>query len=74
LTNPCLPEFFNETYPALAGVIALGAVFVITVAEMIFSPGRSLCSGPEMENLTTDIRQSSIALGSAEVGSSSLGE
>jgi zinc transporter ZupT len=73
LTNPCLPAFFNETYPALAGAIALAAVFIITVAEMIFSPGRSLCSGPEMENLTTDIPRSSLVLGPAEVGAPGLG-
>ncbi|KAK4503770.1 hypothetical protein PRZ48_004685 [Zasmidium cellare] len=47
LTDPCLPSFFNEDYPAFAGAIALGAVFIITIAEMIFSPGRSICSGPE---------------------------
>ncbi|KAF2216745.1 hypothetical protein CERZMDRAFT_32346 [Cercospora zeae-maydis SCOH1-5] len=46
LIDPCLPPFFNEDYPALAGAIALAAVFMITIAEMIFSPGRSLCSGP----------------------------
>ena len=46
LADPCLPPFFNKQYPALAGAIALAAVFVITIAEMIFSPGRSLCSGP----------------------------
>lgn len=47
LTDPCLPSFFNEDYPAFAGAIALAAVFIITIAEMIFSPGRSICSGPE---------------------------
>ncbi|USW48968.1 Putative zinc/iron permease [Septoria linicola] len=46
LIDPCLPPFFNEQYPALAGAIALAAVFMITIAEMVFSPGRSLCSGP----------------------------
>ena len=45
LVDPCLPPFFNDDYPALAGAIALTAVFMITIAEMIFSPGRSLCSG-----------------------------
>ncbi|GAB7358614.1 hypothetical protein MBLNU230_g3844t1 [Neophaeotheca triangularis] len=46
LLDPCLPEFFNVQYEALGGAIALAAVFIITIAEMIFSPGRSLCSGP----------------------------
>jgi ZIP zinc/iron transport family len=46
LTDPCLPAFFTETYPAFAGAVALAAVFFITIVEMVFSPGRSLCSGP----------------------------
>jgi ZIP zinc/iron transport family len=45
LTDPCLPEFFTDTYPAFAGAVALAAVFLITIIEMVFSPGRSLCSG-----------------------------
>ncbi|KAF9737131.1 hypothetical protein PMIN06_001891 [Paraphaeosphaeria minitans] len=50
LVDPCLPPFFNQDYPALAGAIALAAVFMITIAEMIFSPGRSLCSGPTTDD------------------------
>ncbi|KAK7189733.1 zip zinc transporter [Paraphaeosphaeria sporulosa] len=50
LVDPCLPPFFNQDYPALAGAIALAAIFMITIAEMIFSPGRSLCSGPTSDN------------------------
>lgn len=45
LTDPCLPPFFNDQYPALPGAIALAAVFIISIVEMVFSPGRSLCSG-----------------------------
>lgn len=45
LTDPCLPPFFNDQYPAFAGAIALAAVFIISIVEMVFSPGRSLCSG-----------------------------
>ncbi|EME83686.1 uncharacterized protein MYCFIDRAFT_46261 [Pseudocercospora fijiensis CIRAD86] len=51
LTAACLPPFFNEQYPAFAGAISLAAVFIITIAEMVFSPGRSLCSGPETPDL-----------------------
>lgn len=54
LTDPCLPPFFNEDYPAFAGAIALAAVFIITNAEMIFSPGRSICSGPEANTGVAD--------------------
>jgi zinc transporter 1/2/3 len=50
LIDPCLPRFFNQDYPALAGAIALAAVFMITTAEMVSSPGRSLCSGPTSED------------------------
>lgn len=45
LTNPCLPPFWNETYPAMAGAIALVAVFAITVVEMAFT-GRHTCAFP----------------------------
>lgn len=51
LVDPCLPPFFNQDYPALAGAIALAAIFMITIAEMIFSPGRSLCSGPTHDDV-----------------------
>lgn len=44
LTDPCLPPFFNESYPAFAGAIALASVFVITCIEMLFSPGRKCCT------------------------------
>ena len=44
LTDPCLPAFWNEDYPAMAGVIALAAVFLVATVEMIFSPGRSCCA------------------------------
>ncbi|CUS12170.1 unnamed protein product [Tuber aestivum] len=37
LTDPCLPPFWNEGYPAMAGLIAMVAVFVVVVIEMIFS-------------------------------------
>ncbi|KAK9374030.1 Zinc/iron permease [Lipomyces chichibuensis] len=44
LTDPCLPALWNDRYPAMAGAIALAAVFLITVIEMVFSHGRSVCS------------------------------
>jgi zinc transporter ZupT len=68
LTNPCLPEFFSKTYPALAGAIALGAVFIITIAEMIFSPGRSLCAGPEMEQHVANVLNVPTVRASMEIG------
>ncbi|KAL7273361.1 hypothetical protein RUND412_003797 [Rhizina undulata] len=43
LTDPCLPAFWNETYPAMAGAIAMAAVFFVTGVEMLFT--RGLCNG-----------------------------
>jgi hypothetical protein len=46
LTDPCLPKFWNEDYPAMAGALALAAVFLIAVVEMVFSPGKNGCAMP----------------------------
>ncbi|KAF2273192.1 Zip-domain-containing protein [Westerdykella ornata] len=43
LGNPCLSSFWTDDYPAMPGAIALAAVFMLTVIEMSFSPGRTLC-------------------------------
>lgn len=43
LTNPCLPPFWNQTYPAMTGAIALASVFAISSIEMLLSPGRKAC-------------------------------
>ncbi|KAF2016480.1 Zinc/iron permease [Aaosphaeria arxii CBS 175.79] len=34
LNHPCLPDLFIEDYPALPGVIMMGALFVLFVVEM----------------------------------------
>ena len=44
LTDPCLPPIWTDDYPAMTGVIALAAVFLVATIEMIFSPGRKACS------------------------------
>ncbi|KAL3417235.1 Zinc-regulated transporter 2-like protein 1 [Phlyctema vagabunda] len=46
LTDPCLPSFWNEKYPAMAGALALAAVFLIAIVEMVFSPGKNSCAFP----------------------------
>ena len=46
LTDPCLPAFWNRDYPAMAGALALSAVFLIAVVEMVFSPGKNGCAMP----------------------------
>lgn len=43
LLDPCLPPFWNDKYPAIAGAIAMAAVFLVTVVEMIFT--RGICKG-----------------------------
>lgn len=43
LTDSCLPKFWNTTYPAMAGAIAMMAVFFVTGIEMLFT--RGLCKG-----------------------------
>ncbi|CZS88372.1 related to Fe2+/Zn2+ regulated transporter [Rhynchosporium agropyri] len=46
LTNPCLPKFWHETYPSMAGAIALAAVFSIIIIQMVLSPGKNCCAFP----------------------------
>lgn len=45
LGDPCLSDFWTTDYPAMPGAIALAAIFLLTVIEMTFSPGRSMCAG-----------------------------
>lgn len=45
LGDPCLPDFWTSDYPAMPGAIALGGIFLITIIEMVFSPGRHSCRG-----------------------------
>ncbi|KLJ08960.1 hypothetical protein EMPG_15606 [Blastomyces silverae] len=44
LNDPCLPRFWTIDYQPMPGAIALAAVFLVSVVEMIFSPGRHCCS------------------------------
>ncbi|RPB27099.1 Zinc/iron permease [Terfezia boudieri ATCC MYA-4762] len=37
LTDPCLPPFWNQSYPAMAGLISMCAVFLVVTIEMAFS-------------------------------------
>lgn len=43
LGDPCLSKFWTEDYPAMPGAIALAAVFLVALIEMIFSPGQQMC-------------------------------
>lgn len=37
LTDPCLPRFWNEVYPAMSGFIAMCAMMVVVGIEMFFA-------------------------------------
>ncbi|MCJ1439068.1 hypothetical protein MMC27_008459 [Xylographa pallens] len=37
LTDPCLPAFWNEGYPAMAGLIAMAACLTVVGIEMFFA-------------------------------------
>ncbi|KAK2836923.1 hypothetical protein FQN49_006587, partial [Arthroderma sp. PD_2] len=45
LGDPCLSGFWTSDYPAMPGAIALAAVFLVTVIEMVFSPAQHVCGG-----------------------------
>lgn len=40
LGNPCLGTFWTEDYNAMPGAIALAAIFLVTIIEMVFHPSR----------------------------------
>lgn len=40
LGNPCLGKFWTEDYSAMPGAIALAAIFLVTIIEMVFHPSR----------------------------------
>ncbi|KIX01391.1 uncharacterized protein Z518_09116 [Rhinocladiella mackenziei CBS 650.93] len=37
MTDPCLPDFWNQQYPAMPGLIAMISVFVVVSIEMFFA-------------------------------------
>lgn len=37
MTDPCLPDFWNKTYPQMAGLVAMAAVFMVVMIEMFFA-------------------------------------
>ncbi|RYP15167.1 hypothetical protein DL765_005906 [Monosporascus sp. GIB2] len=41
LGDPCLSDFWTEEYPAMPGAIALAAIFLVTIVEMLLHPARS---------------------------------
>ncbi|KAA8902523.1 hypothetical protein TRICI_005884 [Trichomonascus ciferrii] len=45
LGDPCLSDFWTTDYTAMPGAIALGAVFMVALIEMIFNPAQHACTG-----------------------------
>ncbi|KAL9117178.1 MAG: hypothetical protein Q9187_006290 [Circinaria calcarea] len=55
LTDPCLPTFWNEGYPAMAGLIAMTAVLMVVGIEMFFATrGAGHMHGSEYDTLPND--------------------
>ncbi|PGH07410.1 hypothetical protein AJ80_07995 [Polytolypa hystricis UAMH7299] len=53
LGDPCLSKFWTKDYPAIPGAIALAAVFMVALVEMILSPAQHMCSSASLERMTT---------------------
>ncbi|KAK5131403.1 hypothetical protein LTR08_000939 [Meristemomyces frigidus] len=52
LTDPCLPRFWNETYPAMSGFIAMCSVLAVVAVEMVFAgKGAAHSHGLDVEGL-----------------------
>ncbi|POR36133.1 Uncharacterized protein TPAR_03672 [Tolypocladium paradoxum] len=46
LGNPCLGDFWTKDYKAMPGAIALAAIFLVAVIEMVFHPSRHVPPPP----------------------------
>lgn len=55
LTDPCLPSFWNQAYPAMAGLIAMTSVLVVVGIEMFFATrGAGHIHGSEYNTVPED--------------------
>lgn len=45
LGDPCLSDFWTKDYTAMPGAIALGAIFLVALIEMLFNPAQHVCTG-----------------------------
>ena len=69
LTDPCLPNFWNKSYPAMPGLIAMLSVLVIVGIEMFFATrgaghvhGGDFTALPDANGLGNDARRRSESL------------
>lgn len=61
LTDPCLPRFWNETYRAMAGFVAMISVFAVVVVEMFFAmKGAGHVHGNDYDTLMGEIGRDSM--------------
>lgn len=52
LTDPCLPSFWNDVYPAMSGFISMVSVLVVVAVEMFFATkGAGHSHGVDLEGL-----------------------
>lgn len=55
LTDPCLPRFWNDGYPAMAGLIAMTSVLIVVGIEMFFAiRGAGHMHGSEYDAVPVD--------------------
>ncbi|KAF2835514.1 Zinc/iron permease [Patellaria atrata CBS 101060] len=55
LTDPCLPPFWNESYPAMPGLIAMTSVLIVVGIEMFFaSRGAGHIHGSEWDTIPSE--------------------
>ncbi|KAL4969213.1 putative ZIP family zinc transporter [Aspergillus stella-maris] len=55
LTDPCLPRFWSESYRAMAGFVAMLAVFGVVLVEMFFAmKGAGHVHGSEYDQLISE--------------------
>ena len=62
LTDPCLPRFWSQSYRAMAGFVAMIAVFAVVLVEMFFAmKGAKHVHGSEYDNLIGEVECDSIS-------------
>lgn len=54
LGNPCLGDFWTKQYQAMPGAIALAAIFLVTVIEMLLHPSRHIPPPPLVSGTPID--------------------
>ncbi|KAJ5753858.1 uncharacterized protein N7511_008011 [Penicillium nucicola] len=62
LTDPCLPKFWSKSYRAMAGFVAMIAVFAVVLVEMAFAmKGAKHVHGSEYDNLIGEVGHGSLS-------------